>query len=109
MDLQLIDFKLPPPRELADVDRDLLIRGSLSRIWNDPQLTDGSDGHPQTAEMWMMLVVRMVTRVVNPSDKKNGGDAVKSNDDVLQEVVYARQDRLRQVLCDYVMADFPSR
>jgi hypothetical protein len=36
--LQMIDFKLPPPKEFSEEDRDLLIRESVTRIW-----TCGSD------------------------------------------------------------------
>lgn len=72
-------------------------------------------------DMWMMLLVRMVTRAVKPpsslsgegeddtdaaaADAKDGMEVV----DARTEDFYERQDRLRQTLCDYIMADFPSR
>jgi symplekin len=65
-------------------------------------------------EMWMLLLVRMVTRVANPSlDEMNegadGGERNKGDDANLRLGFYSRQDRLRQTLCDYIMSDFPAR
>ncbi|KAJ7623311.1 Symplekin tight junction protein C terminal-domain-containing protein [Roridomyces roridus] len=111
----LDDFKLPPPKELAEDERSALVRGSISRIWDSsedlkstgealpPDSTWAGGNSP--AEMWMLLIVRMVTRVVDapPDLNADGGDDVVTND------FYDRQDRLRQTLCDYIMSDFPAR
>jgi symplekin len=65
-------------------------------------------GGNSAAEMWMLLLVRMITRVAEPPP-----DLDDSMGDVSKDVVvldfYLRQDQLRQTLCDYIMSDFPSR
>lgn len=117
--LQLIDFKLPPPKELSDDDRNYLLRNSVSRIWtggeearagevpSDPTQT----GSSMSTEIWMLLIVRMITRVAEPPleigedvERKNLEDESTSDSNF-----YLRQDRLRQALCDYIMSDFPAR
>ncbi len=113
--MQLLDFKLPPPKELSDEERTSLVRSSVARIWDGsehfksngealPPDSTQAGGH-SPAEMWMLLLVRMVTRVVDPpaTFPDEGDDSVVVND------FYDRQDRLRQTLCDYIMSDFPAR
>jgi symplekin len=119
--LKLIDFKLPPPKELSNDDRNHLLRTSVSRIWTggeelkatemlmDPAQTSGT----MSTEIWMLLIVRMVTRVAEPplvdevdGDVKKGTPEDEIN---LDSNFYAQQDRLRQTLCDYIMSDFPAR
>ncbi|KAJ7733250.1 Symplekin tight junction protein C terminal-domain-containing protein [Mycena maculata] len=112
--MQLLDFKLPPPRDLSEEERSSLVRSSVSRIWDGsedlksngealPADSTQAGGH-SPAEMWMLLIVRMVTRVVDPpAAGPDGGD------DVAMDDFYDRQDRLRQALCDYIMSDFPAR
>jgi symplekin len=117
--LQLIDFKLPPPGELSDEDRAYLMKNSVSRIWQEGQDSSGDvsmepimASRASTTEMWMLLIVRMVTRVaIPPSDENIDADAKKeeTEEDALESDFYVRQDGLRQTLCDYVMSDFPAR
>ena len=69
----------------------------------------------------MLLLVRMITRVVDPEEdgkgKAKADDAVNritgldAEAEMDEEMVqlYERQDRLRRVLCDYIMADFSGR
>lgn len=57
--------------------------------------------------MWMLLLVRMITRVAEPP-KDLVGDTEDSKDAIDLDY-YVRQDQLRQRLCDYIMADFPAR
>lgn len=60
--------------------------------------------------MWMLLLVRMVTRVAEPPPMAEGDDAMDTGDvEVAVHDFYARQDQLRQTLCDYIMSDFPAR
>ncbi|KAF7370712.1 Mitogen-activated protein kinase [Mycena sanguinolenta] len=111
--MQLLDFKLPPPKALSDEESATLVRNSVARIWNGsedlksngealPPDSSQAGGH-SPAEMWMLLLVRLVTRVVDPPPSPDEGD-----DNVVNEF-YDRQDRLRQTLCDYIMSDFPAR
>ena len=112
--LDLADFKLPPPKEPSEDDRMNVISTSLTRIWDGmDELRIGLPLDPfqstgiSTSELWMLLVVRMITRVAEPPPDFDG-DGVDSKD-FLQLDLYSRQDRLRHRLCDYIMADFPSR
>lgn len=59
-------------------------------------------------EMWMLLIVRMITRVADPEPSSSQNeDEAKEEDKIVG--FYSRQDKLRQTLCDYIMVDFPSR
>jgi symplekin len=115
--LQLIDFKLPPPKELSDDARALLMKNSVFRIWEEAQDTtfveQVASGGASATEMWMLLIVRMVTRVATPpvDEEDTDKDAMEEHtgDDALELDFYARQDKLRQTLCDYIMSDFPTR
>lgn len=119
--LQLIDFKLPPPKELDEDGRGQVIGGSIKRIWegaeelklNGESISVDSTqagGHSAT-EMWMLLLVRMVTRVTEPPRMVAEGDDMMDTEDseVAVRDFYTRQDQLRQTLCDYIMSDFPAR
>lgn len=119
-DLHLVDFKLPPPKELDDDGRMNLISSSLSRIWegSDELNALGEDIPPDSiqaggnsaSEMWMLLLVRMITRVADPPPDLDGEDSVgETNSEVVVHNFYLRQDQLRQTLCKYIMDDFPSR
>lgn len=119
LNLQLVDFKLPPPKELAEDERTNLIASSIARIWDGAEElktmgeaipADSSQaGGNSAAEMWMLLLVRMITRVAEPPPTL-GDDAMDgSGDEMVVHDFYARQDQLRQTLCDYIMTDFPSR
>jgi symplekin len=90
------------------------MRGSVGRIWDGAEelkvdsvvSSQWPDASP--TDMWMLLIVRMVTRVAHLDGEQSpvpedGGDAETKID------FYSRQDNLRQTLCDYIMADFPSR
>lgn len=114
VNLQLIDFKIPPPRELTEDDKMQQLTGAVKRIWiSAGDLNFGGDalpvestqagGHSPT-EIWMLLIVRMITRVVEPPPE--GDEAL---DETPEKDFYVCQDQLRQTLCDYIMSDFPSR
>ena len=110
--LQMVDFKLPPPKEFSEEDRDLLIRESVTRVW-----TCGSEfaESASSADLWMLLVVRLVTRLVEPPLDEAEIEAEREKMDESEGKApvdvnfYGRQDRMRQTLCSYVMEDFRSR
>ncbi|KAI0675546.1 Symplekin tight junction protein C terminal-domain-containing protein [Trametes maxima] len=122
-ELPLTDFKLPPARELDVDERDELLRKAITRIREGAKelvphelASDTADGHRTTsADMWMLLLVRMVTRLSDPA--ADAGDAPEEQDGakaeegalVRRSEIYERQDRLRHALCDYIMADFSGR
>ncbi|KIK09035.1 hypothetical protein K443DRAFT_672073 [Laccaria amethystina LaAM-08-1] len=120
LNLQLVDFKLPPPKELPEDDRINLIASAITRIWDSAEelktmgeaipADSPQAGGNSAAEMWMLLLVRMITRVAEPPRTLGGDDAMDgSGNEMVVHDFYARQDQLRQTLCDYIMTDFPSR
>ncbi|KAH7927832.1 hypothetical protein BV22DRAFT_1031314 [Leucogyrophana mollusca] len=118
LSLGLIDFKLPSPKDLPDTERQSLMRGSVTRIWNGAEeLKAGAEDLSPTAgaspaDMWMLLIVRMITRVADPQASEWGGDdeatKVPQEDETAVDF-YSRQDKLRQTLCGYIMEDFSTR
>lgn len=109
--LDLQEFRLPAPKELSDNDRDGLVRSSMSRIWDGATELGTSHeyrGDP-AADLWMLLIVRLVTRVSEPPpeeppDEENAKPSVNSS-----SYIVMHQDRLRQTLCEYIIDDFPGR
>ncbi|KAG6910030.1 hypothetical protein DXG01_013754 [Tephrocybe rancida] len=112
--LQLVDFKLPPPRDLTEDERTQQLGNAVKRIWDGaeelnvngeslPVESTQAGGHSPT-EIWMLLIVRMITRVTEPPPEDDTMD-----DSAPEHDFYTRQDQLRQTLCNYIMSDFPSR
>jgi symplekin len=114
-----LEFQVPAPAVLEEAERAATVKSAATRIWQSSgDLAVG----PQTGgqDMWMLLLVRMITRVVDPEDGKGKAkvdgavqkatvpDADAEMDEEMVEL-YERQDRLRRVLCDYIMADFSGR
>ena len=112
-----IEFQVPPPLVLEEEERAATAKSAATRIWQSSgDLAVG----PQTGgrDVWMLVLVRMITRVVDPVDSKGKakadgaiGKASGSDAEMDEEMVelYERQDRLRRVLCEYIMADFSGR
>lgn len=115
--LDLEDFKLPPPKDLPEEAREALINSSLVRIWDgakDLQVdvtVDLETPGIAAADMWMLLLVRLITRVVDPAALPQGDkdEDMAADDGTVSSELYGHQDRLRQTLCDYIMADFSGR
>lgn len=107
-----IDFKLPPPKDLSEDGRITLINSSARRIWEgalelrgDLVPADSTQaGGSSAVELWMLLLVRLITRVAKPPIELE-----ETEDDKQVADYYSRQDQLRQTLCNYIMSDFPSR
>ncbi|KAF8159678.1 Symplekin tight junction protein C terminal-domain-containing protein [Crassisporium funariophilum] len=116
--LQLVDFKLPSPKELSEPDRLGLISTSITRIWDGAEdlrvagagvLPESEQaGGNSASEMWMLLLVRMITRVAEPPLELTDNQ-MDTGEQLVEQNFYSRQDQLRHTLCDYIMADFPSR
>lgn len=91
------------------------MRGSVGRIGDGAEelradsVAPSPDASP--TDMWMLLIVRMITRVAHFDDGplEDGEDEANVSEDKKALILYSRQDNLRQMLCDYIMADFPSR
>ncbi|KAF8636400.1 hypothetical protein AX17_003582 [Amanita inopinata Kibby_2008] len=116
--LRAVNFKLPPPKDLSESERIALIHTSAKRTWDGAlELGEGDfipadstqAGGSSPTESWMLLLVRLITRVTEPP--VHDGDEAEVSEDENKGLTgyYTRQDRLRQTLCDYILADFPSR
>lgn len=113
--LDVQELKLPPPKELSDTQADMLIRNSLVRIWDGAKdlspheiLQDAAGGGAPAADLWMLLIIRLVTRFSVPASLEGEEEAQEEIDSLAVEL-YGHQDRLRQTLCEYIMADFSGR
>ncbi|TFY68492.1 hypothetical protein EVJ58_g962 [Rhodofomes roseus] len=111
-DLPPTEFRLPPARDFSEEDRSAVVKSALARISEGAKdlAPMDVDVAAEGTDMWMLLIVRLVTRVTDPAPQGEGGTPEKAEDamDVVSEF-YAHQDRLRQTLCDYIMADFSGR
>lgn len=113
--LDLQEFRLPAPKELSDNDREGLVRGSMSRIWEGAkELAPHGHGYSESlgepsTDLWMLLIVRLVTRVSEPppDEPPDEGDGQPNGEST--SYIVAHQDRLRQTLCEYIIDDFPGR
>ncbi|GJJ11108.1 hypothetical protein Clacol_005339 [Clathrus columnatus] len=117
--LTLVNFQLPPPRPLSGVDRRAAIRSAITRIrttgeeFGPPPELAGPKPYiglpPQ--EMWILLLVRMVTRA-KPVEEQEASDDDDSNNSKKEEEAgqEIKEDlEIRETLCDYILDDFPSR
>lgn len=107
-------FALPPPKELSDSARNSLVRSSVTRIWDVGEEAMGREvgrvkarsevgvGLPPE-EMWMLLVVRMITRGAG------GRRDVEVDGRALVQQMGFREDAMRQMVFDYVLDDFSGR
>lgn len=99
---------------MTDEERNSLMRGSITRIGEGAVELHADAAVPSQwpdaspTDMWMLLIVRMITRVAHFDDGLPEGE-VKDSENQKALDLYSRQDNLRQTLCDYIMADFPSR
>ncbi|CAE6402237.1 unnamed protein product [Rhizoctonia solani] len=106
-------FSLPTPRDLSDSARNGLVKSSVTRIWDAGEEVLGRDvkGGSEVAvglppeEMWMLLIVRMISRGANGGRVKDeGGD-----ERALVHNLAFREDGMRQMLLDYLLGDFGGR
>ena len=110
LELQLREFKLPAPKELEEVERDALVKKSFDRMWSATDDVGSATEASLAPDLWMLLLIRLVTRVTLGADEEEAEDAKDENAEVDEELeLYTRQDRQRQIICDYIMADFPNR
>ncbi|KZV71528.1 hypothetical protein PENSPDRAFT_751633 [Peniophora sp. CONT] len=120
-----LDLRAPPPRPLEDTEKAALVKGSVVRIEeaaSEVVTGLGAGEGEKGVELWMMLVVRMVTRGAEPSrcwkgKEKESGEGEGGKEDVEGEKEtalalaqrYEQQDQLRANLYEYIMADFAGR
>ncbi|CAE6412938.1 unnamed protein product [Rhizoctonia solani] len=106
-------FSLPTPGDLSDATRSGLVKSSVSRIWDAGEEVLGREIRPggnetvglPPEEMWMLLVVRMISRGAGAGQvKEEGGDHR-----ALVHNAAFREDGMRQMLLDYLLADFGGR
>ena len=109
--LKLINFQLPPPRQLSEAERRAALQSAIARIregaqdLGPPPEVPGQMAHVglPASDMWMLLLVRMVTRAEVIEETVTDGEAKKKDD-----TQYGNDDR-RRTLCNYVLEDFPAR
>ncbi|KAL1679789.1 Symplekin tight junction protein C terminal-domain-containing protein [Schizophyllum commune] len=106
---------LPAPPRLGEGEKMALVRDAVARVWDGDGLVGGTAG-PEGPELWMLLLVRMVTRVAAPLVGEAGGGETEgdaANGQIVTaadvEKFYERQDALRKTLRDYIVADFSGR
>ena len=126
MTLQIGDFSLPPPYNITGDEQFTVTKTSLDRIRDGSTDFDlridavldfaqpGKSSSPR--DLSMLLLVRMATRV---ADSISDAFTLENPDTDPDEKVHAsnaietfrvsRSQRLREILCDYIMTDFPSR
>ncbi|CAE6382445.1 unnamed protein product [Rhizoctonia solani] len=106
-------FPLPTSKDLSDSARNGLVKSSVTRIWDAGEEVLGRDvkGGSEVAvglppeEMWMLLIVRMISRGANGGRAKDeGGD-----ERALVHNLAFREDGMRQMLLDYLLGDFGGR
>ena len=116
-DVHLVNFKLPPPRDLSEEEQTRHVREILKRIWEDADdlkvsgdVNSAQAGGHAALELWMLLLVRMVTRVAYPSSTEQTDETGDPYDkESVVHDFYVKQDQKRQILCDFIMSDFPAR
>ncbi|KIM53908.1 hypothetical protein SCLCIDRAFT_1222437 [Scleroderma citrinum Foug A] len=113
LSLDLSEFRLPSPKDLSEDDRVALMRGATTRICDGAKeleySTAASSSHT-AGDMWMLLIVRMVTRVAMPPGSETPNEEAESSDaESRLTAFYSCQDALRQTLCEYILANFPAR
>ena len=63
-------------------------------------------------DLWMLLLVRMVTRVDPEEEEEAKGEESNAEDEKSGSMdvdKVPRRERIRQILFDYILVDFPSR
>ena len=113
---QLANFRLPPPREFLTSEKESIMKSSMSRIWNTNGLLGNSTvaflnqqvGQGASSEdPWMLLLVRMITRA-SPGEGAGGVDESEKLESTQVGAVSVKE-RIRQIVFDYVLTDFPGR
>ena len=119
-ELPLSEFKLPPARELDENDREVIVQKAVTRIHEGAKdlvaydTFDASDtltAGIAPRELWMLVLIRMATRVSDPADGVDEENEDMRDDSAISDrsEIYERQDRMRHALVEYVMADFAGR
>ncbi|KAG9104316.1 hypothetical protein FRC06_003605 [Ceratobasidium sp. 370] len=109
-------FALPPPKDLSDAARNRLVRSSVTRMWDtgEGQMQGevgrargrgGEMGLPPE-EMWMLVVVRMISR--GAGGQMGEGEGEDRERALVQQGAF-REDAMRHLLLEYVLDDFSAR
>jgi symplekin len=114
--LRLSDYRIPPPPDVDDEQRSVLIRTSFSRVWNNrAELAPAGDSLPHEPgcgaspqDLPMLLLIRMATRIARPQNVQDE-DEQRTEAKQTDVDMVSKQERIRQTLFDYVMTDFQSR
>jgi hypothetical protein len=138
--LQLVstNYELPTPKPLDSSQINAFVRATMLRFVASMTNLQSSDASstvdnrhltalargPPPSEMWIFLLIRMVTRAQRDSSGTRSGPPKleKLDEDSLMDIstnlkvkrahqdeVWARNDLLRGIILGYIMADLPSR
>lgn len=68
------------------------------------------DGSVAETELWMLLIVRIITRgAYEPEEEGGGGEGEDMSMVKAKNVSMEATGRMRRILCDYVLGDFANR
>ena len=82
---------LPAPPRLGEGEKMALVRDAVARVWDGDGLVGGTAGL-EGPELWMLLLVRMVTRVAAPPVGEAGGGEVKKGDEEAEGEVKGKSE-----------------
>ncbi|KAI4517175.1 hypothetical protein K525DRAFT_281044 [Schizophyllum commune Loenen D] len=82
---------LPAPPRLGEGEKMALVRDAVARVWDGDGLVGGTAGL-EGPELWMLLLVRMVTRVAAPPVGEAGGGEVKKGDEEAEGEVNGKSE-----------------
>lgn len=104
-----LHLRAPPPRPIEDTEKADLVRGSVARIQDaaNDVVTGAGVEDGDGVKLWMMLIIRMVTRGAGSRRNWQGEEGEEDAQHAAEQ--YERQDQLRANLYEYVMADFAGR
>lgn len=112
--LRFVEFKLPPPKELTDSDMRAMQKSSMTRIWESSKdlvvssdVTAGPLQESRSQDLWMLLLVRMLTR--SSPGKVEEEEPVEEKEELMEVDNLPRHERVRHILFDYIMSNFPAR
>lgn len=115
--LKFADFKMPNPQLASEVEERALLKQSMTRIWkssgdlvsiNDSALRTAAKGS-SPADLWMLLLVRMITRANSPEEQTSDGNDNETSLELNVANSPQRHNEIRETLFNYIVDNFPSR
>ena len=119
-DFGLHEFKLPAPRLLTTKQKSAMAQSALQRVRKRGEESLAAaiasstaatlDGSVAETELWMLLIVRIITRgAYEPEGEAGGGEGESTAMVKARNASREASERMRRILCDYVLGDFANR